>query len=190
MRIYDLVIAHEAREGLRFRSVLFARPDLAVVVPFAPACAYRHATAAVYVGDWLAWLPRAALEGAFRAMSDDFKACRMRFEGDLAALGPEGFMIEAARRHGVNMSAADEASHVIALVRPQSKTAPPSGFVCSQLARRTQLAAARTWHTRSGAITPAAAFHAVSYRGKAGEGSYAKDLPTCTRLLISNPSNQ
>ena len=187
-RIYDLVVAHELREGERFDSVLFIRPDLAFVVPFQPHCTYPF-NAARYQGDWLVWLPRVALDGAFKRMSDDFQSCRIRFEGQMAALGPEGFLLMGAARHGVNMSRVDEATHVMAIVRPPGKDSPPAGFVCSQLDRMLKQAAIATKQTNLSAVSPRGGFVGFSYRGKGAERGFRRDVPTCTRLLVSNPAN-
>jgi len=136
----------------------------------------------------MTWLPRAQLDGAFGAASDDFLSCRMRFEGAMAALGPEGFLLAAARRHGVNMSQADIASHVIAIVRPQGKAAPPAGFICGILANMLKQAAIATRHMNESAM-PRGTFHVLAYKGRAAEGAFAKDVPTCSRLIVENPSN-
>ena len=82
--IYKLVVAHELRAGYRFDSVLFTRPDLAVVVPFQPPCMQPHGNGTAFA-DWMVWLPRSALHGAFEAASDAFAQCRVKFgEGVMA----------------------------------------------------------------------------------------------------------
>ena len=49
--ILELIDAHERRESARFDSVIFMRPDLAVVVPFLPLCDYASALD-VPLGAW------------------------------------------------------------------------------------------------------------------------------------------
>ena len=65
-RIYELMVGHERRLGVRFDSVLFMRPDLALLVPAMPLCRAAPSDpsgASVcttpppsYVADWATWL--------------------------------------------------------------------------------------------------------------------------------------
>ena len=71
--VYDLVVARELRDGAMFDSILFMRPDVAVIIPLVPACLYLPHTLhqSTHYADWFAWLPRVDVDGAFRAVSDE-----------------------------------------------------------------------------------------------------------------------
>ena len=107
--IYRLILEHEARRALHckqrrveqrrveqlgcpdddadgahdgahlFESVLFMRPDLAILVPLLPYCFHPLDTAR-RMGDWIVWMPRGALDGAFGRALDVFRSCAVRFE--------------------------------------------------------------------------------------------------------------
>jgi hypothetical protein len=55
------------------------RPDLAILVPLLPYCFHPLDTAR-RMGDWIVWMPRGALDGAFGRALDVFRSCAVRFE--------------------------------------------------------------------------------------------------------------
>ena len=97
--IYRLILEHEARRSLHckqlgcpdddadgahdgaqlFESVIFMRPDLAILVPLLPYCFHPLDTAR-RMGDWIVWMPRGALDGAVGRALDVFRSCAVRFE--------------------------------------------------------------------------------------------------------------
>ena len=162
------------------------------MVPFQPPCMQPLGNGTVYA-DWMVWLPRRALHGAFEAPSADFAQCRVRFgEGVMAGMSPEQYLVAAAKLHGVWMVSADSAATsmpAFAIVRPQGKASPPGGFVCTKLAASLHHSAAATLQTNASFVTPGG-FNALYYRGKGMEAALARaEAPTCTRLLVSNPCN-
>jgi hypothetical protein len=201
--IYTLLVAHEARVGVPFSSLLFVRPDILVAVPLPPAAACSYSSPSPrtnasypmgrYYADWLVWLPRQAVDGAFRDASADFDACRIRFaEGAAAGLNPEAFLLAAAERHGVSIAPLNESEPlVVAIVRPNlGAVTPPAGFICSAFARSLKLAADATGQSSHHAgVSPLGAFQPLFYRGRAAEARFPRQVPTCTRLLHRNPSN-
>lgn len=86
-QIFGLVVAHEARVGARFDSVLFMRPDMAVIVPVLPHC-FQPLNVSRNKHDHLVWVPRHEMEASLRDAPDDFLECR-RFFGR----GEAGFRV-------------------------------------------------------------------------------------------------
>ena len=95
------------------------------------------------------------------------------------------------------MSTADLGRHVVTVVRPGGAASPPGGFLCEALAKMVQHAATSSGHARAAAASAATAPAVVSpggflplvYRGRAAEGHFPRDVPTCSRFLVANPSN-
>ena len=208
IRIYNLLVAHEAREGYTFDALLFMRPDLAIVVPVPPPSACTLSTlfpsssaASIPVSsytyaDWLAWLPRSHVQSAFKRVSDDFHTCSIRFAyGVTSGLNPEKFLVHAAKVNGVEMRPFNEATRdlIISIVRPPSlpnQPPPPYGFLCSDVANLLKSAAEVSGHTNATLLSPVkGAFQPLVYKGKSAEGRFPPSYPTCTRLLVSNPAN-
>ena len=188
--IFDLLTAHERREGVRFDSILFMRPDLVIPIPFFPLCEYgAQLSSATWYSDWVNWLPRDALDGAFGLASADFETCAIRFaEGDMEGLDPEHFLVELGRRHGVLFSPLDATKSLFSIVRPRVPNPPPMGFVCDALAKIMRSAADQTLQTSSAAV-PRGAFYGLAYKGRGAEARFPQGVPTCTRLIFDNPSN-
>ena len=208
IRIYNLLVAHEAREGYIFDALLFMRPDLAIVVPVPPPSACTLSTlfpsssaASIPVSsytyaDWLAWLPRSHVQSAFKRVSDDFHTCSIRFAyGVTSGLNPEKFLVHAANVNGVEMRPFNEATRdlIISIVRPPplpNQPPPPYGFLCSDVANLLKSAAEVSGHTNATLLSPVkGAFQPLVYKGKSAEGRFPPSYPTCTRLLVSNPAN-
>ena len=171
--IFRMVVTHEARTGMRFDSVLFLRPDLAVLVPLLPYC-FHPLDSSRFYADRIVWLARHELDGAFGPPAvDAFRSCVVRFER-----GPERFFEQLAAVNNVTMSPAPPLM-VMPIIRPHIKTMPPSGHIC-RLATEGLAAYART----HGGLTPQSAFfhtellHYTSLRQS-----------TCPRLTFLNPSN-
>ena len=78
--IFDMVVAHEARRGVRFDSILFVRPDLAALLPMLPWCYYDRAISRNKV-DHAWWVSRADAAAALREPHDDVYQCRLRTWG-------------------------------------------------------------------------------------------------------------
>ena len=74
-KCYDMVVAHEERTGVRFASVIFARPDLAWPFPIVPWCAHNYFTNRKKQ-DWIWWLTRADAKEALLRPHDDMYGCR------------------------------------------------------------------------------------------------------------------
>jgi hypothetical protein len=69
------------------------------------------------------------------------------------------------------------------------------GFLCEKIARTMGAAARASGHVAAphavatAVVSPAAAFQPLVYRGRAAEAHFAAHVPTCTRLLVTNPAN-
>ena len=144
--IYRLILEHEARRALHckqrrveqrrvehlgcpdddadgahdgahlFESVLFMRPDLAILVPLLPYCFHPLDTAR-RMGDWIVWMPRGALDGAFGRALDVFRSCAVRFER-----GSEKLFDELAASSNVSYRAREP---------PVQLALPPPACMCS-----------------------------------------------------------
>ena len=159
--IYRLILEHEARRALHckqrrveqrrveqlgcpdddadgahdgahlFESVLFMRPDLAILVPLLPYCFHPLDTAR-RMGDWIVWMPRGALDGAFGRALDVFRSCAVRFER-----GSEKLFDELAASSNVSYRAREPPVQLV--LPPHSMhvltTAPPPLFPTGELPR-------------------------------------------------------
>eukprot|EP00908_Phaeocystis_cordata_P016745 Transcript_28062.p1 GENE.Transcript_28062~~Transcript_28062.p1 ORF type:complete len:564 (+),score=0.42 Transcript_28062:315-2006(+) len=94
---YNMVVHEEALTAARFDSVLFMRPDLAVLAPVQPFC-LQPLGVSRNKNDHITWVRRDDLEGAFRDTALDFQDCRVPF-GDDAPNGYNASLIDDFVRH-------------------------------------------------------------------------------------------
>ena len=78
--------------------------------------------------------------------------------------------------------------HAMVIVRPGGRSSPPAGFLCSQLTGFLHLAAVASGQTNTSVVSRGG-FYMFAYRGQHAERSFPPDVPTCSRLLMDNPSN-
>ena len=190
--IYRLILEHEARRSLHckqlgcpdefddadgandgaqlFESVLFMRPDLAILVPLLPYCFHPLDTAR-RMGDWIVWMPRRALDGAFGRALEVFRSCAVRFENgseklfdELAASSNVSFRDQALDHGGLS---------VMPIVRQNVPDMAPTRFICQMLAEG--LSGYTT--TASGLRPHPRLYHVGGVRG-------------CPKLTYANPTNK
>ena len=160
-----------AHDGAQlFESVLFMRPDLAILVPLLPHCFHPLDTAR-RMGDWIVWMPRRALDGAFGRALEVFRSCAVRFENgseklfdELAASSNVSFRDQALDQGGLS---------VMPIVRPKVPDMAPTGFICQMLAEGLY----RYSTTASGLRPHPRLYHVGGVRG-------------CPKLTYANPTNK
>lgn len=163
--------ADGANDGAQlFESVLFMRPDLAILVPLLPYCFHPLDTAR-RMGDWIVWMPRRALDGAFGRALEVFRSCAVRFENgseklfdELAASSNVSFRDQALDHGGLS---------VMPIVRQNVPDMAPTRFICQMLAEG--LSGYTT--TASGLRPHPRLYHVGGVRG-------------CPKLTYANPTNK
>lgn len=217
--VYELVVAHEARKGMVFDSILFLRPDLTAVVPLPPLCstAWRHDWRSSSIGykDWIVWVPRHLAANAFLVPSEAFASCRLIFgevvrtplqqlplashQGHVVykSFSPEQFLINASALFGATLARVEETKpHIepliatFAIVRPRGD-GMPMGLLCKYLSQGLDSAFAET-HPPSQLLLAAKGVtlpQILPMGYRNSRADFHQSGPSCWRLLIANPYN-